>query len=800
MKAIVNLSTPFMAVMWAFTLAVSLQVSAQDIRIGILASDALAQPGADLLTAALTSTPGIAILERTELNKILQEQAVNAVGKQADLLQVGKLAGADGLIVMEPVTIETNQVLVVRLVAVGPGVTLRVAQFPLPLRQIDIWADEMSKQFRPHYPKLAVLRREAVPISILNLHSAISSPAGTNAERELTRLLAARLTNEKEVFVLERRQMSALSWEKELKGIDETGFWNGSYVLDGTIDRDGMRADTVTVHARLVPPDQGQAISLEVAGPRDRMPAVVDELVKKTLARLNRPSQPAPWDAGKEAVQYQDEAAWALRWGMLAEAQQAAEAAWALGQRTVEMSALRIACYRADGVTPTGFGHDLSRNRIWAASAPEPRKLGSMIRAVELYLEHGRAQGTADWMDGGWYVIGMQILGDVSQVLKHYYYHFRARIQQEEDVARLRKVSRELAALLTVQQPRLQRELGKAMSARLPTGGFGRLASLDELKFQQGCFWQDSPEGCLALYKELLGKSLKDMPEDKNLFGEWLMFRFGERPHGLIAWEFEERSRLRSLWLDFLGKSTAADDPAVQIEAAWLLFFTAVEAHAVEQPLDDLFRLMLAHPDMFAWLDAANPLVRISGPITARVRAYAKQAPQLEAKFTEFKRQFPDALAKARLASRGEAIKRWRLDFIDYLRKATTHDSVQFNAQVSLLEFDPAQLLEVHAALQTYRARMGKLSFAADMELERMEVLVTAHLTPVEAIKAYLRTATVQNDKQFVAYFLRRDYAPEEAKEILSLFPGYCERVKTNQQALINAGEMRLKQLAARQK
>jgi hypothetical protein len=62
------------------------------------------------------------------------------------------------------------------------------------------WAQVIARQFEPLFPKLGVLAKEAVPISILNLRSAVKSAQAERLEKELTLLLINRLSREKEIF------------------------------------------------------------------------------------------------------------------------------------------------------------------------------------------------------------------------------------------------------------------------------------------------------------------------------------------------------------------------------------------------------------------------------------------------------------------------------------------------------------------------------------------------------------------------------------------------------------------------
>jgi len=69
---------------------------------------------------------------------------------------------------------------------------------------------------------------------------------GAETERQLKLLTIQRLSQEKELFVLERQKMQLLSEEKELKA-DDSAFWNGSYLLEGVVDQNGYSQDTITI-------------------------------------------------------------------------------------------------------------------------------------------------------------------------------------------------------------------------------------------------------------------------------------------------------------------------------------------------------------------------------------------------------------------------------------------------------------------------------------------------------------------------------------------------------------------------
>jgi hypothetical protein len=168
-------------------------------------------------------------------------------------------------IVAEP---DNKQALAARLIAVKPGVIVAEHRFPFPLPKPEEWAKSYPSQIQNLFPKFGVKLEDAVPISLLNLRSSVSTSDGVALEQELTSLLQFRLTHETAVFVLERRKMEALQEEKQLTGAEPEPFWNSAYVLDGTINRDVVSRERVTINARLTSKG-GAPVNLSAEGRRD---------------------------------------------------------------------------------------------------------------------------------------------------------------------------------------------------------------------------------------------------------------------------------------------------------------------------------------------------------------------------------------------------------------------------------------------------------------------------------------------------------------------------------------------------
>lgn len=433
----------FLAVLVALFSAVSL-ASAQP-HLAIVAEDSPSESAAEVLTAQFSKNGQVILLERDQIQKVYHEQALS-VGN-TDYMKLGQILGADGLLLLSVSQDGANQWLKTRLVAVKPGVVLAEVRSKWPINKLSDWAQGLDATIAPFLPKLSVLAKDAVPLSVVNLSSALRSTEAQELERQLTLLSIERLTREPRLFILERRRMELLAQEMEFRGLANSNFWNGSYLLDGTIDRDGYSPTTVTLHARLIPPKGGAPLSFEVSGSRTNLSEVVNALAKKITQSLNFNSAAAPWNSKDEAERYFQEATWAYNWDMFAETRGATEAAWALGKQTKDVAVLRLEAY-----SESLFPPDLQRRFPIKVSTPTPTELSLAIHVAELFCEGSRSLFTNDNAaahDEEWYGLGVgTVLPAANMILCCYYDSPELRRGNEEQLARLRSSTRKLVAIL----------------------------------------------------------------------------------------------------------------------------------------------------------------------------------------------------------------------------------------------------------------------------------------------------------------------------------------------------------------
>src|SRR6266542_6253677 len=132
--------------------------AASPIRLAIVAEDKSLAPALDLLTAELSTNSQLALLERAQIDKVLAEQALSAATGR-DVLKLGEVLGADGLLLLQKVKEGTNQFLASRLLAVKPGVVIDATRVSWPVHDATQWSGWMGRRLNPLFPKLGVLTK-----------------------------------------------------------------------------------------------------------------------------------------------------------------------------------------------------------------------------------------------------------------------------------------------------------------------------------------------------------------------------------------------------------------------------------------------------------------------------------------------------------------------------------------------------------------------------------------------------------------------------------------------------------------
>jgi Ca2+-binding EF-hand superfamily protein len=637
---------------WIFSISLlTLRLTAQSnqpVQLALISETDEASVDSDILTAQLSGNQKIHLLERDEIERVYREQGMSAANR--DDLKLGRILGADGLLLLDVVRTKQATNLMARLIAVKPGVILTDGSFPWPLKDTAQWTESVSTYLNSFLPKLSLLAKDAIPISVVNLRSAISSDPGAETERQLKLLTIQRLSQEKEFFILERQKMQLLSEEKNLKS-DNSSFWNSSYLLEGVVDQNGYSQETVTINARLTPPNGGAPLLFEVSGNRTNLSEVVNQLAAKVIELLKVNSTVPEWNAADEAAQYFGEAQWALRWGVFSEAEAAADSAWALEKHDMDCATVRVRAYLAEVLAKVGnyetseetYGPGYNADGIptepapsesdvqsaikdmlaqhlevsyketeenqytktvryvFTDTPPNPKNIDCALHALELYYEFSQispidnlkvASDISNWKNSSWYDLGIEDLVAASQVLQNFNFVPESQKPIAEKLAELRAMARSVAEWIS-------------KSSKVHDSYFvgDRIATHDELantieenpnifrcKVNWGCFWQETPEDGVALYRELMSS-----PVFCYIHGDFWI-RELQAPR-LIAWDEADQKRIPSVWNDFIQELNSSTNVLLQLEAKAIKLAEADDEEQLDASFTNLFSAILENHD-----------------------------------------------------------------------------------------------------------------------------------------------------------------------------------------------------------
>ncbi|NBV23280.1 MAG: hypothetical protein EBS05_15335 [Proteobacteria bacterium] len=706
------------------------------LKLAILAAGPDVRPVADLLTVLLSQSPGVTLLERAEIERAWREQSLSASGRSS-LVKLGEILGADGVLLLETNSVAGQNNLSARLVAVKTGVTLGHLAVALPLMDLTEWSGQAASQFIQWLPKLTVARKEAVPVSILNLRSALNTTRAVALERDLTLLLTERLLRQREVFVLERRRLDQLATERELHGgSEENAFWSGSFMLEGVINKDGEQAGRVAVLGRLIPPGGGVATQVQVEGDPAELPRLVNELAGKVFTVLHQPPTDASWGTPEEAAKYFEEARWASRWGMRPEARAAADAAWALGLHGVELATMRLDGWTTE-LQATATTRERSRYTARGYPVPffppDPRQLEMALQALSFFTSYGDLPTeTEKELRFTWLSAGLRAVDQASSVLRHFYGGIDVRGATTESLAELRALARlsyeRVAASPLVTNGVMHLEVRHVRPDH--TAIEDRTTELLPVWVRGSSYWLDD----VGQSRTFLTKLVTHPAYFGASMGLPTLRDSLLRPLPLTCWTVAERQAVSQTWATLVEEWGNSTNAALRIEGQLRRFElqpamadAEVQARAA-QLLELVWELRTnllsgaISPHVGQFIRSAALIKLRQGPnaqetgqqqvlglmaTSIRPRGEAALLGPFEQKWNEFNNLLQQEQETAKRQQAELAARRQWEEHKDYLRTAQTYEDGRFTSQYLHRKYSVAEMEELLPLLRPYGDRMG---------------------------------------------------------------------------------------------
>ncbi len=314
-------------------LLVSVPASAS--RIAVLTSPDAQDAGA-ALTDALSSTTGIEVLERADLTAIAREQGlVDLNASAAEFGRVGRVLGADILVILDHPAEAGN--LYVRVIAVGPGVIVSDDSFAWPLKDPPGWSTLVARRVSSSASQLPDAPGRKTLLGVLGIRSAFGGgPTSQYLGREAPILVNYALGRLPDVFVLERARLRESDWEKQISSTVQTSYWASAWLIDGSIAANAQR---LIFEGRLQA--MGRLDSRPLHAEAADLPGLAQAIAAAVAQTLKLPAAVSTGPSPEELKQFQAEAEWAFRWKEYTLAERAADASWALGNRSEDLALLR---------------------------------------------------------------------------------------------------------------------------------------------------------------------------------------------------------------------------------------------------------------------------------------------------------------------------------------------------------------------------------------------------------------------------------------------------------------------------
>ncbi len=280
----------------------------QQPTLAVVATDKSLEPLGDLLTAQL-SQDGVQLVERQQLDAVLQEQALSASGltDRATLVKVGRLVRADAFVLLSLEKGQKGSLLRVRVAETGSGARLMDSLLPWDPTAAQPLAGALAGKVKDLAAKLALPPGQVVAVAEIPLMNAWTPLGHRDVEDPIRTALTARLSANPRIIVMEREDLYLLLKEKALAR-GEQGPFRGSALLIGGAFRDvGKRPDmelTFYVHGAQGMRTTKSHVTVMVSA--DDPAAAGEEAAEQLAPMLTAAVADGNWDPEREAAEFYD--------------------------------------------------------------------------------------------------------------------------------------------------------------------------------------------------------------------------------------------------------------------------------------------------------------------------------------------------------------------------------------------------------------------------------------------------------------------------------------------------------------
>lgn len=178
----------------------------------------------DLLSAELSKEPGVVLVEREQVRKIFEEQALSMTQAAAEPGRAGAMLGAEGLIILErPTTEGSHKKAPLRVIWAERGIVVHETVIPIVEKDLLGAAGFVFPQIKLAVRKLADLRKAGSSAVAMHLKAVSSDVNGEIELRQgLALLFSQRMGSEPGWVVVDRRNLTEAMFENKLSRSQES--------------------------------------------------------------------------------------------------------------------------------------------------------------------------------------------------------------------------------------------------------------------------------------------------------------------------------------------------------------------------------------------------------------------------------------------------------------------------------------------------------------------------------------------------------------------------------------------------
>lgn len=258
------------------------------VRVAVVSVQEGAAPLSDLLTAMLSAYPAVQLVERNDLDAVLEEQQLQRSGltEHDTMSRLSNLLGAEVLMLVEKIELEGDALYQVRTVDAVQGIQLSSAYSRLGEDGMAEFASMYAASMQTKLMETGQPLNNRIPVVLVNVRADIGNSRGVILEELFRRGLAQGLMEAEGVILLQRDGLERLLREKYLGGTESEAFTASAVYVDARVNLGDDERSAASLVLRL---EKGEGVvsTIRLEAGESSQAELVERTVRKVLNELS---------------------------------------------------------------------------------------------------------------------------------------------------------------------------------------------------------------------------------------------------------------------------------------------------------------------------------------------------------------------------------------------------------------------------------------------------------------------------------------------------------------------------------